>query len=85
MLYNHFKKLYLCSFAIKENRDIVTAIGLKPNQTFLISKYKKQTSCFKLEELKNILTQFTELDYNSKNGKIDIDIGLRSILCSYCK
>ena len=83
-LYNHFKKLYLCSIAMKNNRDIVTSIGLKPNQTFLVTKYKKQAGCFKLNELKNILKELTELDYNSKNGKIDIDIGLRSILCSYC-
>lgn len=83
-LYNHFKKLYLCSIAMKNNRDIVTSIGLKPNQTFLVTKYKKQAGCFKLNELQNILKELTELDYNSKNGKIDIDIGLRSILCSYC-
>lgn len=84
-LYNHFKKLYLCSIAMKTGKDIATSIGLKPNQTFFVSKYKKQASSFKTEEFKRILDELTELDYNSKNGKIDIDIGLRSILCSYCK
>jgi DNA polymerase-3 subunit delta len=84
-LYGHFKKLYLCSLAIKYNKDIATSIGLKPNQTFLVGKYKRQVASFKSGELRGILTELTDLDYNSKNGKIDIDIGLRSILCSYCK
>ncbi len=83
-LYNHFKKLYLCNLAIKENKDIATSIGLKPNQTFLVSKYKKQLAFFKESELKKILNEFLDLDYNSKNGKIDLEIGLRSILCTYC-
>ena len=84
-LYNHFKKLYLCSIAIEENKDVVFSLGLKPNQTFLVNKYKKQLSYFKRNELKDFLKAFIELDYNSKNGKIDIDVGLRSILCYYCR
>lgn len=83
-LYNHFKKLYLCVLATKFNKDIVNTLNLKPNQAFLITKYKKQSSYFTVSELRNILQAFVDLDYNSKNGKIDIDIGLRSILCSYC-
>ena len=83
-LYNHFKKLYLCSLAIKSNKDIATSIGLKPNQTFLINKYKRQLTFFKELDLKNILKELTDLDYNFKNGRIDLEIGLKSILCSYC-
>ena len=83
-LYNHFKKLYLCSLAIKLNKDITSSIGLKPNQTFLINKYKRQLSFFKENDLRKILEEFTNLDYHSKNGKIDLEIGLRSILCNYC-
>ena len=83
-LYNHFKKLYLCSIAIKLNRDISTSIGLKPNQTFLVNKYKRQLTFFKESDLKKLLEEFTNLDYNSKNGKIDVEIGLKSILCNYC-
>lgn len=83
-LYNHFKKLYLCSLCVKYNKDVVNTLNLKPNQAFLISKYKKQSSYFKLKELRAILNAFYDLDYNSKNGKIDIDVGLRSILCNYC-
>ena len=83
-LYNHFKKIYLCSIAVDLNKDIVNSLSLRPNQTFLITKYKKQASYFKKEELKKILKAFIDLDYNSKNGKIDIDVGLRGILCNYC-
>lgn len=83
-LYNHFKKLYLCKIAVIENRDIIKALNLKPNQTFLVTKYKKQASYFKEKELREIINAFIDLDYNYKNGRIDIDIGLRSILCNYC-
>lgn len=83
-LYNHFKKIYLCNVAVNLNKDIVNSLSLRPNQTWLITKYKKQASYFNQNELRKILEEFIELDYNSKNGKIDIDIGLRSILCNYC-
>ncbi len=83
-LYNHFKKIYLCNEAVKYNKDVVTSLNLKPNQTFLVTKYKKQASYFKNNELKELLSALIDLDYNSKTGKIDIDIGLRSILCNYC-
>lgn len=84
VLYNHFKKLYLCSISIKLNKDISSSIGLKPNQTFLINKYKFQLKYFNELELRKILEEFVNLDYNSKNGKIDLEVGLRSILCKYC-
>ena len=83
-LYNHFKKLYFCILATKYNMDIASSLNLKPNQMFLVSKYKKQATYFKENDLKEILNKFTDLDYKSKSGRIDIDIGLRSILCTYC-
>lgn len=83
-LYNHFKKIYLCNEAVKYNKDVVTSLSLKPNQTFLVTKYKKQASYFKNNELKELLEALVDLDYNSKIGKIDIDVGIRSILCNYC-
>ena len=82
-LYNHFKKLYLCQKAIEYNKDIVNALNLKPNQVFLVSKYKRQVSMFKTD-LKEILTELVNLDYNSKIGNIDLEIGLKSIICRYC-
>ena len=41
-LYNHFKKLYFTKVAMNNNKDMVTSLGLKPNQTFLVNKYKKR-------------------------------------------
>ena len=35
-LYNHFKKLYFCKIAVEINKDVVSALNLKPNQTFLV-------------------------------------------------
>lgn len=83
-LYQHFKKLYLCSLAISNNLDIATSIGLKPNQTFLVNKYRRQSSFFNKNDLREILEEFTLLDYNFKMGKIDLEIGLKSLLCKYC-
>ena len=83
-LYNHFKKLYLCAAALELNKDVVLALGLKPNQTFLVGKYKKQASYFKKENLRQILREFVQIDAQSKNGLVDINIGLRSVLCNYC-
>ena len=83
-LYNHFKKLYLCNIAQKLNKDVVISLGLKPNQTFLVNKYKKQASYFKIKDLEQILHEFIEIDYKFKNGLIDADVALRSVLCGYC-
>ena len=83
-LYNHFKKLYLLKLAIKENRNLAESMNLKPNQMFLVTKYKKQADYFSEMELRTIIEEFINLDSNYKIGLIDINIGLESILCKYC-
>lgn len=83
-LYNHFKKLFLCSIALSLNKDITKVLNLKPNQTFLVSKYKKQVSYFKQENLRRILKEFVEIDDKSKNGLVNLDVALKSVLCTYC-
>lgn len=83
-LYNHFKKLYFTKLALKQNRNITEALGLKPNQAFLSGKYTTQSSYFDEAELKQILNSFIDLDANYKSGKIDLNIGLETILCGYC-
>lgn len=83
-LYNHFKKLYITKIAIKDKINIAGSLNLKPNQTFLVNKYTMQSKYFKEEELRAILQEFIDLDYKVKNGMIDINIGLESILCRYC-
>lgn len=66
LIYNHFKKLYLVKIAQKENKDIVEALNLKPNQMFLTTKYKKQATYFTEEALRNILRELADLDANYK-------------------
>jgi len=83
-LYNHFKKLYIVKISELTQRNIAESLGLKPNQMFLVGKYRTQAKYFTLEELRTILQEFTNLDYNSKQGLIDIQVGLESILCRYC-
>ena len=83
-LYNHFKKLYFVRIAIKNNKDIVVSLNLKPNQMFLVNKYKAQAKSFNEKELRKILQELTDLDYNYKNGLIDLQVGLEAILCTYC-
>ena len=83
-LYNHFKKLYITSVAIREKKEISTSLNLKPNQMFLINKYKNQARYFEEKELRKILEELINLDYNYKNGLIDLQLGLETILCENC-
>ncbi len=83
-LYNHFKKLYFVKLAVKYKKDIITSLNLKPNQTFLVNKYKTQAQYFKEMELRDILQNLRDLDFNYKNGLVDLQIGLETILCGFC-
>lgn len=83
-LYNHFKKLYFVKLALKWNKDIISSLNLKPNQTFLVNKYKMQANYFKESELENVLQDLRDLDSNYKVGLIDLQVGLETILCKYC-
>ena len=82
-LYNHFKKLYLTKYALNLNKDIAESLDLRPNQKFLVNKYKAQASYFSSEELRIILKELCDLDYKYKSGLIDMQVGLESILCTY--
>ncbi len=83
-LYNHFKKLYIIKIAEEYHKDVATAMNLKPNQMFLVTKYKTQSKYFEKQELRNILEELVNLDANYKVGLIDLNIGLEAILCRYC-
>ena len=83
-LYNHFKKLYFVKLAIAYNKDIATSLNLKANQMFLVNKYKNQAKGFKTSELRKIIQELEDLDYKYKIGLIDLNVGLESILCTYC-
>lgn len=82
-LYTTFKKLYLAKIAILENKDLIYSLDLKPNQTFLVNKYKQQANYFKKEELRRILKELCDLDYKYKTGIVELQTGLESILCAY--
>lgn len=83
-LYHHFKKLYIIKIAQRVNRNILDCLNLKPNQMFLVAKYKTQADYFKEDELRKIVEELIDLDYNYKIGLIDLNVGLESILCRYC-
>lgn len=83
-LYNHFKKIYITKIVLNSNKDLASSLKLKPNQMFLTTKYKIQSKYFSEKDLRNILQELCDLDYNFKNGKIDLQIGLETILCKYC-
>lgn len=83
-LYNHFKKLYIVKIAQSSNEDIVEALKLKPNQGFLVSKYRIQAEYFKIGELRRILEELCDLDYKYKVGLIELNVGIEAVLCNYC-
>lgn len=83
-LYNHFKKLYFVKIALNNNENIAQTLKLKPNQTFLVSKYKNQAGYFKDGELRKIIEELEDLDYNYKIGLIDLNVGIEAVLCRYC-
>lgn len=83
-LYNHFKKLYIIKVAEKNHEDVAIAMNLKPNQMFLVSKYKTQARYFEEQELRKIVEELVNLDANYKIGLIDLEVGLEAILCKYC-
>ncbi len=83
-LYNHFKKLYFVKIAIENNKDIASSLELKPNQIFLVNKYKIQAKSFSKKELRCVLQELADLDYKYKIGLIDLNLGLEAILCTYC-
>ena len=83
-LYNHFKKLYIVKIGLQFNENLTEVLKLKPNQSFLVSKYKTQASYFGDVELRKIIEELAELDFNYKVGLIDINVGIEAVLCRYC-
>lgn len=65
-MYRHFQKLYLVKLAEKYHRDVGASLNLKPNQTFLLGKYKMQASYFTEKELRGMLEDMIALDTNYK-------------------
>jgi len=68
----------------KYKKDLATAMNLKPNQSFLLNKYRTQARYFEEKEIRNILDDMIDLDTKYKIGLLDVNIGLEAILCRYC-
>ena len=83
-LYNHFKKLYIVKLCEKYKEDVLSNLNLKPNQTFLVSKYKRQAGYFTEEDLRAVIMEFIKLDEDYKVGNIDLNVGLEAVICGYC-
>lgn len=83
-LYHHFKKLYIVKMAQRENKNVAESLNLKPNQMFLVTKYRAQADYFKETELNKIVEELIDLDYKYKIGLVDLNVGLEAILCRYC-
>lgn len=65
-LYNHFKKVYIIKLAERYKKDPLDALKLKPNQTFLINKYKMQAKYFSEAEIRGIIDDLIKLDTDYK-------------------
>ena len=76
--------MYIVKIAQDYNENITETLKLKPNQSFLISKYRIQAGYFKQGELRKILEELSDLDYKYKVGLIDLNVGIEAILCNYC-
>ena len=79
-----FVPMFQNANAMANNKDIAQSLQLKSNQIFLVNKYKAQAKGFKTSELRKIIQELEDLDYNYKIGLIDLNVGLESILCVYC-
>lgn len=82
MLYRHFKKLYIVQLC--NGNDVAKYLKLKPNQSFLLRKYTAQANYFKNKELEELINELIYLDEASKNGNIDLNVGIEAVLCRYC-
>ena len=54
-------------------------MNLKPNQLFLVSKYKTQARYFETQELREVLEALIDLDANYKIGLISLEKGMEDI------
>ena len=86
-LYRHFKKLYFVKLAENESggMNLTEVLDLKPNQMFLTTKYRKQATYFKEEELRDFLSNMLQLEEKYKTGNIDLQIGIEVLIAGVKK
>lgn len=78
MIFKHFKMLLLTKEALKEKKDVVRELNVKP---YPAKKYAQQCGNFTQDELIKIIKELAKLDVDSKNGKMDLKVGIQKIMC----
>lgn len=83
MMFKQVKQIYqikLMEKKIKEYgrpMDIAKELGIHP---FAFSKLKASSSMYSLEHLESLILDFDEYDEASKTGKVDIVLGLKTLI-----
>jgi len=83
MMFKQIKQIY--QIKLMEERvkatgisvDIAKELGIHP---FVFSKLKSASAMYSLEHLENLMLDFDEYDEYSKTGKVDIVLGLKTII-----
>ena len=78
MLYKHFRNLYLLRVATDEGCASAEYLGINP---YVYRKLLGQVKNYSEATLRGILAKFTELDYKSKRGAIDLRTGIEMVIC----
>lgn len=85
LVYRHFNILYLIKTATVDGRGNAEIAKKAGMPDFVVKKYKNQTQRYSEEELLDIIRECTEVEESFKNGNIDINIGLETIMCRILK
>lgn len=78
MVFKHFKMLLLAKEALKAKKDVAQELDVKP---YPAKKYASQCGNFSQDELIKIIKELARLDVDSKNGRMDLKVGLQKIIC----
>ena len=78
MLYKHFRNLFLLRCATDEGVASAEYLGINP---YVYRKLLGQVKNYSMDSLRKILAKFTEFDYKSKRGEIDLRTGIEMVIC----
>jgi len=78
MLYKHFRNLFMVKVATAEGCASAEYLGINP---YIYKKLLSQVKNYSVDTLREILARFTEFDYKSKRGEIDIRTGIEMVIC----
>ena len=78
MLYKHFRNLFLLRVATDEGCASAEYLGINP---YVYRKLLGQVKNYSADTLRGFLAKFTEFDYKSKRGEIDLRTGIEMVIC----